>query len=651
MWAASAMRPRVKILGPLELAGTGGHVSLSRLKVRQLLLLLLVERNRLVLREALIDALWPGDLPSCAGASLRSYASAVHHAVDLVPGVRITSERMGYMLRADDEVIDAFCFEQLIHQARAGQASQASITALDRLDTALALVRGRPLEDAAGLPAVAGEVRRLESLLVDARERRLEVQLSLGQLNEAVADAQALVAENPYREHLWELYALGLHQRGQTAVALTAIDHIRRALRDRFGIDIAPSLAQLEADLRDGVAVRLRPGEAVTTLSSSSQRRQKAEPEPGHTTPVRRTPASTAGDVIGRDTDLCSLEVLLARSRLISLIGPGGVGKTRLAVEVVRRLGDGNVPFWCDLDSATTPDDVQQTVAASLGVMLAPGRQARHTLATFVGSKQILLVLDTCDPAVGAVSDMVEFLLANCPRLVVLVTSREPLHLPDEKLFEVKPLRVPELDQASQEALDLAPAAALLALRYREADGTDPGAHLGSQVAQMSRALEGMPLAIELAADALTAPQCVTPVNPQPGALDLTESGPSAGCQTARPARHRTMQRTIGWSYRSVSAAERRVLEAVASFAGPFTLDQAIAKTTSVCRAGELVASLAGLIDKSLLQVKEAEGESWYRLPDVVRAYVRDRRRARPRRSGPAAAGPAAKGWVGVCVP
>lgn len=652
MRVMSCMRPGIKILGPLELVGADGCVPLRRLKARQLLLLLLVERNRLVPREALIDALWPGNLPAYPGASLRSHASTVHRAVDLVPGVRITSERTGYMLRVDEEMIDDFCFEQLIHQARAEQSGQADGTALECLDSALTLVRGRPFEDAAEIAAAAGEVRRLESLMMDARERRLEVQLLLGRQNEAVADARKLVAENPYREHLWELYALGLHQCGHTAAALAAINCIRQSLRDSFGIDIAPSLAQLEADLGDGREVHLAPRVTVTTLSSSPARRAGAGSGPGSAASVTRTSGPLVRDLLGRDVDLCSLEVLLGTARLTTLVGPGGVGKTRLAVEFVRRTEGSHVPFWCDLATAETPDDVQQLVAASLGVMSGRGRPARRTLATFVSSKQILLVLDTCDVAVSAVSDLVEYLLANCPRLVILATSREPLHLPSEELFEVEPLRVSERDgQLGQEAQDLAPAAALLALRFREADGADPGARLGPRVAQLSRALEGMPLAIELAAGALAASQDVSGPKMQPGTLDLTEFGCSAGQQAARPARHHTMRRTIGWSYHSTSSAERRVLEAVASFAGSFTLDQAIAATSSVCPAGELVTSLAGLIDKSMLQVGDVEGRSWYRLPDLVRTYVRERRRAKPCRSSPGATSRSTKRWPGVFVP
>jgi predicted ATPase/DNA-binding SARP family transcriptional activator len=652
MRVMSCMRPAIKILGPLELIGADGRVGLRRLKARQLLLLLVAERNRLVPREALIDALWPGSLPSYPGASLRSYASTVHRAVDSVPGVRITSDRTGYMLRVGNEMIDDFCFEQFIHQARAEQAGQADINALECLDRALTLVRGKPFEDAAEIAATAGEVRRLESLMMAAREQRLEVQLSLGRQNDAVADAQILVAENPYRERLWELYALGLCQCGHTAAALDAIDRIRQSLRDRFGIDVAPSLARLEADLRNGRGVGLAPRVAVTTLSASSAWRPRAASGPGSAVSVARTSGPLVGEVLGRDADLCRLEMLLGTARLTTLIGPGGVGKTRLAVEVVRRAEGSHVPFWCDLATAETPDDVQQLVAASLGVLFERGRPARRTLATFVSSKQILLVLDTCDLAVSAVSDIVEHLLANCPRLVILATSREPLHLPNEELFEVKPLRVPERDdQVRQEELDLAPAAALLELRYREADGADPGTHLGPREAQLSRALDGLPLAIELAAGALAASEGVSRAKMHPGTLDLTELGSSAGRQAARPARHQTMRRTIGWSYRSMSSAERRVLEAVASFAGSFTLDQAIAETSSVCLAGELVASLTGLIDKSMLQVGDVGGRSWYRLPNLARAYVRERRRAKPRRSSPAATGRPVKGWPGVCVP
>src|SRR5215469_968862 len=227
MLGVSCAPPRVKVLGPLELDGIAGNVPLRRLKARQLLQLLLIERNRHVSRETLIDALWPDNPPAYPGASLRSYASIVHRAVERMPDVRLTSDHRGYTLRLDDELVDSFCFEQIVRRAYADRASGADAAALNCLDVALTLVRGKPLEEVAGIPLASGELRRLQSLLLDARERRLEAQLSLGEFHEAVTSTRALIAENPYRERLWELYALGLHRCGDTAAALAAIDHLR----------------------------------------------------------------------------------------------------------------------------------------------------------------------------------------------------------------------------------------------------------------------------------------------------------------------------------------------------------------------------------------------------------------------------------------
>ena len=630
--------PRVKILGPLDLAGADGSVPLRRLKARQLFLLLVIGRNRLVTREALIDALWPGNLPSRPAASLRSYASAVHHAVDLVPGVRLTSERMGYTLRTDDETIDACCFEQLIYQARSSQARSADVAALEWLDTALALVRGGPLEEVAHLASAAGEVRRLQSLITEARERRLEVQLALGRPGAVVSDARILMSENPYRERLWELYARGLHRCGHTAAALGAIDNIRRSLDTRFGIDIGPSLAQLEADLREGVEVGVTPGGATTTLPAFPEQRG-AVPGPGYAAPVRQMPRP-AGDIVGRDADLCALEMILDTPGLTILTGPDGVGKTRLAVELVHRAAGGRVPFWCDLGPDGASGTVQELVAVSLGVNLEPGRQACRTLAEFIGSRQILLVLDSCDLAAGAVADLAGFLLARCSGLVILATSRESLHVRNENLFEVRPLPVPELDEAGDAGLDQAPATALLALRYREACGADLGGRLGPRMTQLSRVLGGMPLTIELAARQLAACKFVTPADLLPGTRELMALDPPTVRQAARSAHLQTMRNTIERSYHLASHAERRVLEAIASHTGPFTLDQAVAITSSTCPVGRLVGCLGGLINKSLLQVAEKEGQSWYRLPDVVRAYLAERRETKPLPGSiPAAAG------------
>jgi predicted ATPase/DNA-binding SARP family transcriptional activator len=631
MWGDAMMRPRIKILGPLELTGAEGRVPIRRLKARQLLLVLLIQRNRLVSREVLIDALWAGDVPSGPGAALRSYASTVHHALEPVPGVRMLSDRWGYTLRVDDDAIDAVWFERLLREAHARQAGGANVAALECLDTGLALVRGEPLDEATHIQSATGEVRRLRSLLMEACERRLEVLLTLGRLDEALTAARALVAQDPYREHLWELYAWGLHRRGQTSAALAAIERIRSSLRDGFGIDIAPSLARLEADLKDGAEVCAVPAGTITTMPARAALQRAPEPGPAETAPATQPSRPPVGDILGREAELRLLATVLGTPGLTTLIGPGGVGKTRLAIEVVRGAHGSQVPFWCDLAPAETPDAVEQLVAASLGVTPEPDHKARRALAAFIGAKQILLVLDTCEQAAGAVSDLAGFLLARCPRLVILATSREPLHLPAEKLFEVRPLRVPGQDEASEAAPGLVPATALLTLRYREAGGTDNGARLRRRMAHLARALEGMPLAIELAARWLAARSYPTCPDVNPGTVDLAVAGTLAAKPDGRPARQQTIWNTIEWSYRLVSSVEQRALQAVASFAGPFTLDEAIAVTSPAIPAGSLVSGLAGLIDKSLVQAEEVDGRSWYRVPGAVRAYVSERRQARPR--------------------
>ena len=651
MLEALCASPRVKILGPLELEGIGRSVPLRRLKARQLLQLLLIERNRHVSRETLIDALWPDNPPAYPGASLRSYASIVHRAVERMSDVRLTSDHRGYTLRLDDELVDSFCFEQLVRRAYADRASGADAAALNRLDIALALVRGKPLAEVAGIPLASGELRRLQSLLLDARERRLEAQLSLGEIHQAVASTRALIAENPYRERLWELYALGLHRCGDTAAALAAIDHLRRALCSRFGIDIAPSLSRLETDLRRGREPLPAPGRAASSPWSAPELYGGAGPDPGRdgAPPTGRKPGPLFGDIFGRDADLCSLRELLSSSRLITLVGPGGVGKTRLAIEAVRRAEGGHVPVWCDLASAGTPGSVEQIMAASLGVTIEPGDRSWRTLAAFIGSKRVLLVLDTCEPAVRAVSGVAEFLLASCPRLVILATSREPLHVPGENLFEVGPLLVPGRDTAATEGPDAAPATDLLTLRYREYGGTDYGAHLRERMTQVSRALEGTPLAIELAARRLAASRPVTWADPEPSAAALAAFDPPSGYEANRPARHQGMRAVVEWSYALVSSTEQRALEAVASFAGWFTLGQAITVTTTTRPPGGLVGDLAGLIDKSLLQVEEIAGRSCYRIPDAVRAYVRERcHGSPPGETGAITSGPADRQLVGA---
>ena len=288
--------PTIKILGRLELVGNAGSIHLVRRKERQLLLALLVHRNRQVVREALIDALWSENLPSDPAASLRSYASIVHRAVESVSGVRFTSRRTGYTLSVDETIIDAVQLAELVERAEALRAVDANLDAGACLDTASSLIRGMPLEEAADAPFAAAEVARLRNLVVYAQLLRLEVHLVLGRYDELIDDARALVSGHPYDEHLWELYASGLYRAGRTKAALATINRIRLSLRNKFGIDLSPSLTLLEANIRlasiPGSNVRRSgstpsaPTDAATTapghfVPSSESRRRRVKPLPG----------------------------------------------------------------------------------------------------------------------------------------------------------------------------------------------------------------------------------------------------------------------------------------------------------------------------------------------------------------------------------
>lgn len=340
--------PAVKILGRLELIGDGWSTHIAWRKVRLLLLALLVQRNRLVGRETLIDALWSGDPPSDPAASLRSYASMVHRAVELVPDLHLSSRPTGYMLHVDEGVIDAVQLVELVDKAGALKAVGADVGALECLDRGLSLVRGAPLEDAADAPFAACEIERLQSLVVDAHELRLELQLSLGRYDEVIHNVQALLFEYPYREHLWEMYALALVRAGRTAAALTAIDGVRRSLRDGFGLEIGLSLARLETDIRGGVGpptgLRPRPGHAGSFHRKPSRR---SEPRSGQVGPAWRMPTPPAGTLIAPAAQLGARPTsgrVQAPERNLPRTDQGGRGAhTTLAVRSATKLREGAV--------------------------------------------------------------------------------------------------------------------------------------------------------------------------------------------------------------------------------------------------------------------------------------------------------------------
>jgi predicted ATPase/DNA-binding SARP family transcriptional activator len=608
---------RIGVLGPLEVrVGFGEPVEVVGPRLRTLLIRLALDPDRVVLASQLVDAVWDEDPPAGAANALQSLVSRLRR---LLPEV-VETHPAGYRLALDPDAVDAVRFQSLAAAGRRELARDPR-QAGETLRKALALWRGPALADAAGARFAAATVARLEELRLGALEDRIDADLATGGHDAVLAELDELVTAHPLRERLCGQLMRALAAAGRQADALAAYQRLRERLAEELGID--PS-AELQA-----VHVAVLRGEAPTPAGALA-----GEPAPAA---PRTNLRAQITSFIGRGDDLARIAKVLAGARLVTLTGPGGAGKTRLAGEAAARLLErtpGGV-WMVELGSVADPADLPQAVLAPLGARelgLLPPRGAAavpplERLVEAVGDKRLLLVMDNCEHLVGAVAALVDHLLGRCPRLRVLATSREPLGITGEVLHPVGPLAMPDEDVPPAEAVRY-PAVRLFADRAaaaRPGFGVDE-ATVGP-VLRICRALDGLPLAIELAAARVRA------LSPQQIAARLDDRFRllAGGGPPVLP-RHRTLRAVIDWSWELLGDAERVLLRRLSVFAGGATAEAAervcAAPGLDGLAADEVLYLLAALVDKSLVVVGEAEGtgEPRYWLLETVRAYAAERR-------------------------
>ncbi|MBT2213414.1 BTAD domain-containing putative transcriptional regulator [Actinomadura sp. NEAU-AAG7] len=562
---------RFGVLGPLEVrTGEGVPVRVADLKVRALLADLLAHAGRVVPSARLIDDLWGDALPANPAATLQARVSQLRRALeDAEPGARALVESRPPGYRLDARAGDAARFEELV--ARSREAAEPSVRAA-LLDEALGLWRGPAyagFEDAA---FAAPEVARLDELRLSAVEGRAEARLDLGGHEALAAELRPLVAEHPLRERLRAAHMRALYRTGRPAEALAAFEEHRRRLRDDLGADPGPGLTALHrAILRQDDEA---PGAAASNL-------------PAEVSPL-----------IGRDADVRDVAGLLGAARLVTLHGPGGVGKTRLAVAAARRHP--GAAWLVALDegaaSGASAEEIATLVAGVLGLREdagIPGGPAGR-LAGALRGRRALLVLDNCEHVVEAVAGLAAALLRDVPDLRILATSREPLGIGGERLRAVAPL-------PAEAAAELFTARAGLAER-------------SAAVAVICARLDGVPLALELAATRVRA----LGVEELARRLDDRFRLLSSGARDA-PARQRTLRAVIDWSYEPLAEAERAMLRRLAVHTGGASLDAALRVS-----AQSGVEVLARLVDRSLVVVGEGPR---YRMLESVAAYCVERLR------------------------
>ncbi|MER5433791.1 BTAD domain-containing putative transcriptional regulator [Streptomyces sp. NPDC002588] len=602
---------RYRILGTTQaLRPDGTTVSVGGARLRALLTVLALRVGRSVPVGLLVEEVWAGDPPADAPAALQALVGRLRRVLG---ADAVASGEGGYRLAAAPDAVDLHRFERLSADGLRALADGDPAKAAVLLDDALALWEDPALAD---LPDRAAEGARIEARRLDTLRARHSAALALGHAEQALPGLTALCDAHPLDEPLQSLRLRALRDAGRTAQALAAYDDVRRLLADRLGSDPGPELRALHTEfLNPPESLPARPpsGSAVSDGAAPAP----AVPQPRGNLRARLT------SFVGREAELDAIREDLGGARLVTLLGPGGAGKTRLSQEAAEKARDtARDGVWlAELAPVADPDAVPQAVLTAVGaretVLYGAGAEEiravseRHDepverLVEHFARRRMLVVLDNCEHVVGAAARLVEELLRRCPELTVLATSREPLGVPGELLRPVEPLPEPVALRL------LADRGAAARPGFRVED--DPEA-----CAEICRRLDGLPLAIELAAARL---RMLTP-RQIADRLDDRFRLLTSGSRTVLP-RQQTLRAVVDWSWELLDEDEREVLARLSVFARGCDL----AAVEAVCARAvrDTFDSLASLVDRSLVVAAPApNGEMRYRLLETVAEYAAER--------------------------
>ncbi|NUS14315.1 MAG: AfsR/SARP family transcriptional regulator, partial [Streptomyces sp.] len=624
---------RYFVLGVTEARRPDGDaVPLGGGRVRALAAALAAAGGRPVSTEALIEQVWAADPPADATGALQALVARLRRALGRDA---VTSEPGGYRLAAEPDAVDLYVFERLVREGETALAEGDPQHASEALTRGLALWRGPALAD---LPERAVQAARPEALRRTAQRLRVDAELALGRAADVLPELREAVLAHPLDEAFRAQLITALRAAGRTADALVAYEEARRALADTLGADPGPELRALHAELL---------------------RQPAREPSPAAARTGNLRARLTS--FVGREADLRDLGAEIARARLVTLTGPGGSGKTRLAQEAAEAAA-GRFPDGVWLAELAPLDD---PAAIPHAVLSALGRREAHVLATgplraeppfgedpegrlleHCARRRLLLVLDNCEHVIGAAATLTADLLAVCPGVTVLATSREPLGVPGEVVRPVEPLPLPTASRLfAERAATVRPGAAPYARGGAAVAGSQPGPSRDggpatpdapepgdrrddAAVREICRRLDGLPLAIELAAARLRA------LTPQQIAdrLDDRFRLLTSGSRTALP-RQQTLRAVVDWSWDLLTEEERSALCALSVFAGGCTL----AAAEAVC-GPDALETVAQLVDKSLVvaDLRASGGDAAegphvrYRLLETIHEYAVERAAARP---------------------
>ncbi|MBB5966866.1 BTAD domain-containing putative transcriptional regulator [Planomonospora venezuelensis] len=605
------------VLGSTEVRLGERPVAVGGPRLRALLAMLLLDAGRVVTAERLVGGLYGDAPPSGPAGALQAQVSRLRRLLGEGDGAGelIQHHPAGYLLAADPDDVDVHRFERLAAEGRAALAAGDHPGAAGTLREALGLWRGPALADVGDAPFAAAQAVRLEELRVTTAEDHAEAVLALGGHRDLVSGLRQLLQAHPLRERLAGQLMRALYGAGRQADALAVFDGCRRRLAEELGADPSSELAAVHLAILRADPSLAAPARAAGPAAPASRTPPKPPGAPPQAS--RQGVPAPLTSLVGRAGELERIGALLAGARLVTLTGPGGTGKTRLAAETAgRHPGDA---CFVELAPLGGGAELPQAVLGALGlqetgVLTAPGMQAGPPdpvgrLVAALTGREVLLVLDNCEHVVDAAARLTDRLLGACPGLRILATSREALGITGETLHPVPPLELPEPGTPPGHA----PAVRLFADRAAAVrpDFTLDGA-AAEAVADICRALDGQPLAIELAAArlrSLTVHEVAARLDDRFGLL-------SRGSRTAQP-RHRTLRAVVEWSWELLDDDERTLARRLTVFAGGATL----AAAERVCGVDDTDGVLASLVDKSLVEVV---GDR-YRMLETIRAFCAER--------------------------
>jgi predicted ATPase/DNA-binding SARP family transcriptional activator len=568
----------IRLLGPFEVLAGETPADVGGSKRQALLAMLALRNGRVVSVDGLVDCLWGEELPAAPRNALHHHIARLRAALG---EDSIVGSADGYALK--DARVDAVRFEELLAETRTALRDGDAPAAADAVASALALWRGPVLQGLTGAAWFTAEARRLETLHVDALEEDFEVRLALGEHRELTTALRSALADNPFRERLWGQLMLALYRSGRQADALETFQEARRVLADELGLEPGPELRRLqEAILAHDPAIAAVPVD---------RRRRGNLPAP-----------STS--FVGREDELREVAALLHQHRLVTLTGPPGVGKSRLAVETARSLEDEfpDGTWFVDFARAGGAPDAVRLLANVVDVR---GSDPLTRVAMQLRDASALVVLDACEHVLDEAARIVSTLLAECAGVRILATSREALHATSEVRFPVTPLRSAAVDLFFERARAARP-------------GFEADAEAVALAAEIVRRVDGLPLGIELAAARMNVLGLAELVSILERRSALLRDSPASD-----PART-ALQELVDWSYDLLHSDEKTLLQQLAVHRGGASLASlaAVGATRGLNEAtvGYLVAAL---VDKSIVSASfSGGGVARYDLLDSVREYV-----------------------------